>query len=671
MPAAVVESSEVSLRRSVSELIPGFVPPADGRVRGVVIVGLDDPGLVNQVLATFPPTADGYETPIFVIEPRSEVVTPAIEQGAFTPSPRVRVFTDERCIEDFLNHCRSRIALSLPKHLVSGAATSSRWGGAIAEGLRELARTQQHEDQRARARLNALWATRGIDHWKRRYEDILAGREPARILMLTSRYSTFVQHAAKDLAEAFSEMECEARVLMEPDEHATLTTLYYLGEVEQFDPDLIVSINFPRAALGNVLPDGWPFVCWVQDAMPHLFSGAYAPKTPLDFMAGHIYADAAARARYTSESLLQHPVCVSTKKFHPGALNKQHADQFQCDIAYVSHRAQTPDIFHERFVAGAGIPPSLLPAVQRCRTSVREAVSAWPTESRTSAFNAAAAELAKDLGRPGDARMADLFLYQYVLPLGELLLRHETLEWAAQIAQTARLSFNIYGRGWEEHPTLSLFAAGPVGHGDELRACYQSAAVHLHASVLGCGHQRVWECALSGGLPLCRRSWDELYWHDWMESRAFVTSGIPNDVSFYKPRWPAYIIADHPKLMHMVRRRQLTPPPPGGWDHDYMHGLYAQIEYDETNRPLDAPVPPEHARPIRLLGDPQNLMFSTIDELQEKILCGVERSTWRTSLSRGVAHRVRATVSTACFAQRLLDLVASGINSADTKERIA
>jgi hypothetical protein len=93
---------------------------------------------------------------------------------------------------------------------------------------------------------------------------------------------------------------------------------------------------------------------------------------------------------------------------------------------------------------------------------------------------------------------------QYVVPILERVVRHEMLEWAAAAADRRGWRLKIYGKGWEAHETLGRFAAGPLEHGEDLRSAYRSAAVHLHASMATLVHQRVMECALSGGVPVCR-----------------------------------------------------------------------------------------------------------------------------------------------------------------------
>ncbi len=633
-------------------LIPGFELPANGKAKGVVIAGMGAGGLgvVERVLGALPATEDGYEAPVYVVEPEGV--------GEQAWGERVRVFSGSDAVGAMLAECEARIDLVLPKHVIGDG--SAAWVSEITAGLERLNDEQQRRVAAGRALLRALWAKRGMGFWRERYEQIRGG-DAARVMVVTSRYSTYVKHSADDLAQAFGGLGHETHILMEPDRHALLTALHYVDRIRGFDPDLIIAINYPRSVFGDTLPEGWPYVCWVQDAMAHLFGGAKdsaaGSKGALDFLAGHVYTEAVANAGYAPEAVLEHPVCVSTTKFHAGAISTDRAARFACDIAYVSHRSETPEQFHERFMRISGFPAQAAPLLEKCKDAVEGVIERWEDEFGDAALLVAAEELGAGLGRAGDAAFGELLRHQYVAPLAEQLIRHQTLEWAARIAREEGLLLKIYGKGWENHPTLGVFAAGEVGHGDDLRACYQSAAVHLHASVLGCGHQRVYECALSGGVPLCRRSWGELYRHDCVMAKAFLDLGLPEDVGLVKWKEHAYQIANHIELMRVVRYRQRTRPIARFWDHEFLSGTYTHLRNNPKARYWDLGDVPECMRAVGILGDPLELTFSTIDELRERVVRGVKREAWRNEVGAGLAGRARKMVSGERFAERVLGLV--------------
>jgi hypothetical protein len=156
----------------LAQLIPGFVPPADGRVRGIVVAGLERAEVLGAVLAALPATPDGFEAPVYVIEPDETVAARARDAvGLRADQPeatRVRTFVGPTCVADFRAWFMTRLERSLPKHVVCGGVGGQRLVQPIADAVRGLGDEQAALTRSLRAQLAALWAARGIDHWRER-----------------------------------------------------------------------------------------------------------------------------------------------------------------------------------------------------------------------------------------------------------------------------------------------------------------------------------------------------------------------------------------------------------------------------------------------------------------------------------------------------------------------
>lgn len=572
----------------------------------------------------------------------------------------MRLFQGPDADAAFMASRRARIECALPECVATVLDGDVPMRAELASGLRALAAEQSALAADLSRELAHRAARRDTAWWRERFASIggsSGSRRSGKVLVITSRYSTFVRHSAEDLVAALASLGHDATLLMEPEAGETFTAIAYLRAIASIDPDVIVQINFPRWMMGPAVPQGWPHVCWVQDAMPHLFQAANVA-APLDFVIGHIYSGAMLRAGYTSERMLEHPVCVSERKFNRAAARPN--PRFDCDVAYVSHRSETPDAFVSRFLRESGLPAHAHSAVQAARHEVDAVISRWAVGPAASELPGVAATLARSLGRGGDPKASDLLSYRFVRPYAEQVLRHETLDWAAEICRARGLKLRLFGKGWEEHPTLREFASGPLEHGDELRQCYQLAAAHLHASIEGCGHQRIAECAMSGGIPLCRRSWTDFYYNDWVASREFVLAGHPADVYLSPSRWPAHFVANHVELLQLVRNRDRMGPNPANWDHTYLEGLYAQVENSKF-KPHDEPLPPRNARSLAVFGDPFEATFCSRAELEDRIMKAAERGSWREQMSEGTARRATECVGATRFAGRMLDLVAAGL----------
>lgn len=643
-------------RAALAELIPGFTPPADGMVRGIVLVGLGDGAVLRRLVdATAEPTL-GYTPTIEVIDPGDDALAAREPPAWACADARVSFYLGGDAVTSWRETRRRALDRALPKHLV---ASDPAAGDRVRAALAELRREQGDRAGRLRDELRERAARSGRAGLVERFRALRGSQTRARVVICTSRFSTFVWHSAGDLAEAFVASGHEAFVLAEPDDHSTLTALSYLEALREHRPDVAVLINFPRSSLGAAIPPGVPTVCWVQDAMAHLFSLPERSAGPLDFMAGHIFAEPFARAGYGEDACLEFPTTVSPRKFHTGPVPAPARRRFACDIAYVSHRSETPAEMHDRFMRNSGLPAQHRAAIERLRERVEHVASDPMEYAVLGCVKKACVETSREIAGTADAELADLLRYQYAAPLAEQFVRHRTLAWASEIAGRHGLELKLFGRGWEDHPTLAAHAAGEVEHGEALRACYASAAVHLHPSVQFSHHQRVFECALSGGLPLCTRLLEE---HKVFFLRAVCefARGEEPDTTDPATGEPAWTVADHPALMAITRWQQLT-----GFGAPARFGLGTPglltlsrpvrraIALDQRHGPATLG--------LRLLGDPGELTVSCADDLERRVLRASGDPLWRRAQSAQLAARVHEAVSTDRFAAELLRLVADRI----------
>jgi len=95
-------------------------------------------------------------------------------------------------------------------------------------------------------------------------------------------------------------------------------------------------------------------------------------------------------------------------------------------------------------------------------------------------------------------------LYWTIQSLYDRLFRHQALDWAARWCAARGRRFAIYGKGWEQHPTLGQYAAGVVENGPALGRLCRDAGVVLHANGNASLHQRLLDGIAAGGCVLTR-----------------------------------------------------------------------------------------------------------------------------------------------------------------------
>jgi hypothetical protein len=614
----------------------------DKSAKPYVLEGLSPPWMLQRLFERTPDAPDGYRTRISVVQ---ESETEALDGLSCTDlrsilrDPRVELFIGAGSGDRYATAMRDRLPLRAGGPAIVLATTRTRARPLVADTLQRFASDQHQEHQRLLADIEALYAQRDRAWWRRRFA---APAEPLRVLVPTCRYSTFVKHSAADLADAFRAAGWESRVLVEPDDSSHLASVAYLRQIAEFHPDLVVLINYTRTSIGNFLPPTIPFVCWLQDAMPHQFDAKLAAQQgPLDFLVGYLHREMFEEFGFTRDRAAVFPVAVSPRKFHAGPVAADVRARLECDVAYVSHHSETPEAMHTRLVNEASakeplagrIFEELRPAVAEIALNPMERIAA--TELRIAAHAAAR----RVLGAEPPPGTVTLVTRQYCYPLADRLIRHQTLAWAARIAHRRGWSLRIHGRGWDRHPTLAPFARPELAHDEELRASYQCAGVHLHASSNWLLHQRVMECALSGGLPLTRlKKSDLIQWEQSvLHTLAHEAPIVMERQNALRYREYGYAVADHPAALAYAAQLQRLGVP-AAWDL-WIHGK----RFDEFRAtPRDAAEPPAGS----FLADLSLTTFKNEQELETLIERALADRDWRASASRLISGRVRTSYTT-------------------------
>lgn len=428
------------------------------------------------------------------------------------------------------------VTIPKPPEVVGGP----RWPrGAISEALARAARRQEARSEQSRSAVRARYSARDEAFWATRLARAGAGERPLRVLVLTARNSTVVQHGASDLAGAFAAKGIEVRVLIEPDECSRFTPLAIMSAIEDFDPDLVVLINNLRSQVREALPENLPVVTWIQDAMAHLFDRATGSALGrFDFVVGHLHPELFSHFGFPRDRCFYSPVLASDTKFHDGPVDARLRAEFECEIAYASHQSETPQILAARLLREAPadswvtrVMPHLLPAVVRATEDAD--LQAPPLLETLRSISADAYRAG--MGESPSPKAAALTYHTLAAPIAERALRQQMVGWAADVCEHRGWRLHLYGEGWSSNPRFARHARGVLHHGETLRAAYQCARLHLHAGLGGVHHQRVLECALSGGCTLVRIKKDDVYFLEWWAQHDLAMSANP---SAFVPAFP-------------------------------------------------------------------------------------------------------------------------------------
>ncbi len=664
-------------------LAPGSSPEAalpeltipDGFAGKPIYVEGSEPLLLVRRLAELSPEhGDGYAPPIHVVEPDADRLVGALSRvdiSSLLGESRLRLFLGEGAHGAFEAFLRERSGFEL-RGLTLGLPGST---GAVKSAVDRASAAQAAELERVVRRNEARYADRGDAYWRDRFARATAtiGDDRLRVLVLTTRYSRFVRHSSDDIARALAEAGCHARVLAEPDRSSRFTPLAYAQAVEAFEPDVVVLINYTRSHLRGAIPANCPFLCWIQDAMHHLFDPAVgAAQGPLDYLVGHLHSSLFKDFHYPRRRALHLPVLASRAKFHDGDLDPDLLRAHECEIACATNQSDTPESVRDGLLAGAAHQPALVRAIGELHEAIEGLVRTIDSDPFPERLEGAAREILDRNGLPSDAKRLATIINQIARPLADRMIRHETLGWAVDVCRDRGWRLHLYGDGWDRHPTLARFARGELEHGDALRASYRAARCHLHASVNTNVHQRIAECALSGGLPLCR-----LKYADVMALAAFGAAALHEHHAALDPeRAGEEIVAsvfDDARSLAVFGQLWRVGPSfvmRGATDGLDCGRIRLQQGFRANPYELWGGVMPEPGLPW-LMGDLSETCFRSRDELEARAIKAVENPAWRDDARAGIRRRALEQLTYEGAASRVIGLVKDSFGDGVARRRTA
>lgn len=518
----------------------------------------------------------------------------------------------------------------------------------------QAARTAQTElRQRLARELGEQHAAMTPGTWRERLFD--ESGEPARpgasVLIPTSRYTTYLQHASKGLADALTRIGLRPHLHIEPDAHSVFDPVARLVAIRDAKPDLVIRLNSPRMHGTDAASEAAtriPTATWVQDAMPHLFDASMgASMGPLEVLVGCRVPELVRVFKYPRERSEAMPVVADESRFAAAAITcSPSRDDLDCEIAYASHHAATTMELHEKIAADS--PANVRPILERVYPhALIYAADPFARPLKQYLRGAARDALRECLGVEPDAAMIAKITNSYAMAIADRALRHRVLEFAANLAHRRGWRLRIYGNGWDKHPTLSAFARPALAHDTDLAHSYARAKVHLHISHHGPLHQRVFECALSGGLPavLVTPAFVSAIWA-WAATEPTSTG---RKLGLNDP------IADSAACMAACACTQRLGLSGDAWyprDGLAKHALAPDHIPDTERAARDLPLAIAEAAFLDEVG------------LEGVVERAIDSSTWRSSASTAIARRVRERLTQDALAKVMLNLVRRAIDRA-------
>ena len=475
--------------------------PPRGQVGPTVIFGVRLGVVLEQVYARTHRLTLSYSHPLYVVEPdpaRFAAWLHCVAPGPLLHDPRVYYFVGADAAEQLAALLEADAELAVPVVFVDQSEHPD--GSALVERVKahveQVIRRREAELARCMRVLRDRYAGRDTAYWAAHL------RPPGRVLGITSRFTTVLQYSTRDALRALGDLGYEPHVLLEPDDHHHGTRLEMCRRVLELDPAFVLILDHVRCEYQHFPPE-LPILTWIQDPLDNLLSPkAGASIGPFDFVCGYYRDRCVAEFGYPADAFHWTAVPVSTHVFHDAPLDPAARAARACDVCFVSNTSEPL----ERFVESAlrMYPDTWHALLKLIYARALDVLGRDDHPNLEHAADALLADAVRETGtvlRPDQQGHVRNFFAYRVLDWGR---RQQTLEWVGEWARRTGRAFRLYGRGWEDHPTLAPFAAGVLEHGEPLRQAYRAATLSLQLIPGGFGHQRSYELLAAGTLPLTR-----------------------------------------------------------------------------------------------------------------------------------------------------------------------
>ena len=469
--------------------------------------GLDLGWYFQRVFSATLDTFLGYSCALFVVEPQADLLAVVLhlhDWRTILSDPRVFWFIGPGCTEALRKVWDADYDLPWPRQAFTLSAFRPPCHPGSVEVIHQEGTRRERQIATSRQELETRYAAADLDYWAKRFDEALSGRgEPLRILAAVSTHTTFLKHSMRDARRALEALGHRCVVLTEKTAYGVTGPLTYHQAIRELNPDVFFVLDHLRPEFEAFLPRNLPILTWDQDQLPHVFTVENIRR-----IARHDFLVGCSKSKFVVEGgnpkqFLHARVPTCPEQFGGDPLSDSEIATYTCDISYVSHASQTPKRFHEQ--ERASCPDAKTTALLDTVYELMPAMLAKYRVARAEVWDALLVEACRHCDMIVAEGGFRTWLWSWDLwRLGERLFRHEALEWVAQWARKHGRSFRIYGNGWENHPSLAEFAAGPADNGRELLCIYRASRLNLQLMPAGFIHQRALDGLASGGFFLTR-----------------------------------------------------------------------------------------------------------------------------------------------------------------------
>jgi hypothetical protein len=482
-------------------------------IRPFALAGLGDGGLLRSLALQPPFDSLGRQQAVAVIEPSLDRVISILTRHDFSaPSGPIRSGR-------FLWFVGDDWAGRMLATLQTDPYLPRAWSIVEADASLLDVRAEVRRITDQLGAIDALKLARVMDHYGRfdPAQAFSAGfQRPPRALILTTRFSTVLQHASRDTARALERLGWSTRLAIESQPWHTAGRSSLIDHLDQFTPDLVFQIDHLRHEHGPLIPENLPFVCWIQDHLPNLTSSDAGAKVGRrDFVLTASISAYRDRYAYPADQLI--PIHKLTRIPDRPATWTSDGE----DFAFVSNASADPTLLAERNLASLQCSAANIDLMRRVQRRMIDIYASGASLQTAGDIMRVIDDLS---GGSLDEPTRQQFVRALVHPFNDALYRQQGLGWASDFARRNRLTLGLYGQGWDRHPRLAQHARGVIGYGEPLERLTRATRINLQIMPNCCLHQRLLDGLVAGGFYLIRQNTADALLTQWA---TFIRHKLP------------------------------------------------------------------------------------------------------------------------------------------------
>jgi hypothetical protein len=467
-----------------------------------LLLGVPSSSMWNRLVETR--HANGYRPAIDLVEtslPVLAVWLRLVDAATALGDERITVCAGSDAVNQYESFLRLNHGRQLPSVVLRLPRTGEALPDVAADFLPAIEAARSEQRAALLVRQASFYEHRDASWWRRRFES--AGADDQRLCFagFVTRYSTYIRHAMRDLAAAFARRGCRLDVVMEPHDAASVVDTWTTLAAKPYDG--IVVINHMRAESADAVHPDLPFITWIQDHMDTLLTPEAGRSVgPRDIVVARDTGNLSALYGYPSERLIESSSLTDPVTYSCEPVAEADRDAVRADVCSIGHGWEPPALLVTNLCERTSGPVETF--LRSYLDLVIERLDARPwinfRQRLELVDQAALASGLSDLSPVQRGRQ----LFPLAEHVFDRAFRHQVLDWCAAWAETRGRTLRIYGHGWDAHPRLAGYAAGPVENGYPLRCVLQATAVVVQANGYDSLHPRLLDCAAAGGCALVR-----------------------------------------------------------------------------------------------------------------------------------------------------------------------